>query len=342
HPARLVRRWQQGRVADGKIHEAAERIGHAADGIPSGGGMGIDAEREPAVPGEILELHRADENRRLKTGERVVADVLDAGGEFDVDVFALDRVAGDDLAAGGGEQGDKLGLQMDALDEEGVITALEGLPIGLNAPVRLARAIGEETRGVKPAGSHPRRREPAIHGEHGGRHQLGRVDFGDLHIPIGVADGPSYAFAYRWGARPEAKNFHPLVAAATAVMRAHLLGVRVVGTDTTSKSFRFGDFEYIRELLVVDVYSSAAPIDPEQDAVISPPWSTLPWHLLVLMEEAVARGWAAFSQSEARRRGVDWLDLVRPDAMKERLAGLVETFEREGYRPGSLTSLVSA
>ena len=93
---------------------------------------------------------------------------------------------------------------------------------------------------------------------------------------------------------------------------------------------------------MVDVYTSGVPIDPEQDAVIAPPWSTLPWHLLVLMEEAVARGWAAFSQSEARRRGVDWLDLVRPEAMKGRLAGLVETFEREGYRPDPLTSLISA
>ncbi len=150
----------------------------------------------------------------------------------------------------------------------------------------------------------------------------------------------SYAFAYRWGTGGE--NSDPLVAAATAVMRAHLLGVRVGGTDTTSKSFRFGDFEYVRELLVVDVYTSAAPIEAEQDAVIAPPWSTLPWHLLVLMEEGVARGWAAFSQSEARRRGVDWLDLVRSAAMRERFAGLLETFERDGYRPDALTSLVTA
>jgi hypothetical protein len=154
----------------------------------------------------------------------------------------------------------------------------------------------------------------------------------------------AYAFAYRWGARTDREDAHydPLVAAATAVMRSHLLGVHVVGTDTTSKSFRFGDFEYVRELLVIDVYTSAAPLDPEQDAVIAPPWSTLPWHLLVLMEQAVERGWAAFSQSEARRRGVDWLDLVRSDAMKARLLGLVETFERESYRPDTLTSLVSA
>jgi hypothetical protein len=33
------------------------------------------------------------------------------------------------------------------------------------------------------------------------------------------------------------------------------------------------------------------PEDPEQDAVLAPPWSTLPWHLMVLMEEAVGRGW---------------------------------------------------
>ena len=46
---------------------------------------------------------------------------------------------------------------------------------------------------------------------------------------------------------------------------------------------------------------------------MAPPWSTLPWHLLVLMEEAVERGWAAFSQAEAQRRGVDWLDLVRSE-----------------------------
>jgi hypothetical protein len=154
----------------------------------------------------------------------------------------------------------------------------------------------------------------------------------------------SYAFAYRWGARPNGDDWRsdPLVAAATAVMRAHLLGVRVVGTDTTSKSFRFGDFEYVRELFVIDVYTSVPPVDPEQDAVIAPPWSTLPWHLLVLMEEAVDRGWAAFSQSEARRRGVDWLDLVRSEPMNARLADLLDKFEREGYRPDPLKSLVSA
>jgi hypothetical protein len=152
----------------------------------------------------------------------------------------------------------------------------------------------------------------------------------------------SYMFGYRWGVGGNGNDPDPVVAAATAVMRTRLLGVRVIATDTTSRSFRVGDFEFVRELFVVEVYTSTPPVEAEQDAATAPPWSTLPWHLVVLMEEAVERGWGAFSQAEAQRRGVDWLDLVRSDATSRRLAELVETFEREAYRPDRLTALVSA
>src|SRR5262249_41468262 len=119
----------------------------------------------------------------------------------------------------------------------------------------------------------------------------------------------AYMFAYRWGGGTavDEGTSDALVAQATAVMRARLMGIRVVGTDTTSKSFRFGDFEYVRELFVVEIYSAVPGFEPEQDAVVAPPWSTVPWHLLVLMEQSVVRGWAAFSEPEARRRGVAWL-----------------------------------
>jgi hypothetical protein len=154
----------------------------------------------------------------------------------------------------------------------------------------------------------------------------------------------AFMFAYRWGSpgAGEEAHYDPAIDAATAVMRARLAGLRLVGVDTSSKSIRFGDFEYVRELLVVDVYTTTPPIDPEQDAIVAPPWSTLPWHLLVLMEEAVNRGYAAFSQQEAARRGVEWLDLVRSDTLKPKLEALVETFARDGYRPAILAPLVSA
>ena len=60
------------------------------------------------------------------------------------------------------------------------------------------------------------------------------------------------------------------------------------------------------------------------------------------MEEAVSRGWGAFSKSEAARRGVEWLDIVRSEKMTGRLASLVEAFEREGFRPPAVQSLVTA
>ena len=154
----------------------------------------------------------------------------------------------------------------------------------------------------------------------------------------------AYMFAYRWGVRSESDPSHydPVIDSATAPMREHLAGLRVVGTDSTSKSFRVGDINIVRELFVIDVYSNGVPEDPEQDAVVAPPWSTIPWHLLVLMEEAVSRRWAAFSEGEAARRGVEWLDLARSEPMNRQLASLIATFAREGYRPEALRPLVSA
>ena len=153
----------------------------------------------------------------------------------------------------------------------------------------------------------------------------------------------AYVFAFRWGVRREGDETHydPYVDVATAPIRAPLAGLRIVGADPTSRSFRIGDVNFVRELLLVDVYTTIVPQQPERDGVVAPPWSTLPWHLVVLMEEAVGRGWAAFSQAEAARRGVEWLDLVRSDETNRKLASLAAGFEREGYRPETLRTLVS-
>src|SRR6266851_3796680 len=150
----------------------------------------------------------------------------------------------------------------------------------------------------------------------------------------------AYIFAYRWAIQGDTAPYDPAIAAATAPLRQRLRALRITGVDTTSKSFRIADVNFIRELFLVDVYADIPPGDLEQGAVFAPPWSTLPWHLIVLMEEAVGRGWAAFSEEEAARRGVEWLDLVRSDALKMRLAGLVDQLEREGFRPATLETLV--
>jgi hypothetical protein len=152
----------------------------------------------------------------------------------------------------------------------------------------------------------------------------------------------AYAFAYRWSGRADDARAHydPLVDRSTAPLRERLIAVRVAGREPVSRTFRVADVDFVREIFQIEVYLTMAPGRPEREAVFAP-WSTLPWHVLALMEQAVERGFAAFSQEEAARRGVEWLDLVRSEPQKERFLSLVEAFEREGFRPEALRSMVS-
>jgi hypothetical protein len=136
-------------------------------------------------------------------------------------------------------------------------------------------------------------------------------------------------------------HYDPVIAAATAPLRRHLVAVRAAGADTASKSFMVGDVKFVRELFTFEVYLDIGRADPDWNAVVAPPWSTLPWHVLALMEEAVTRGWAAFSEAEAKRRGVPWLDLVRSQELNAKLASLVAQFEREAFRPEALRAYVT-
>jgi hypothetical protein len=149
-----------------------------------------------------------------------------------------------------------------------------------------------------------------------------------------------YVFAYRWGARgaTDGPDYDPAIDRSTAPIRERLAGVRVVGVDKTTQGF--GDFKFQREIPVIEVYLNSSFPDASETATIAPPWSNVPWHLIVLMEEAVRRGWAAFSPEESERKGVEWLDLARGQ-VKDRLAELAEEFERRRHVPESLAGLVT-
>jgi hypothetical protein len=153
----------------------------------------------------------------------------------------------------------------------------------------------------------------------------------------------AYAFAYRWSARAGDTDpaYDPHIEAATAMLRRHLVAVRIAGAETASRSFRVGDVDFVREVFTVDVYLALAPDNADWNAVVAPPWSAVPWHLLVLMEEAVTRGWAAFSQGEAQRRSVAWLDLARSAELSAKLLSLATEFERAAYRPDTLQGRVT-
>jgi hypothetical protein len=148
-----------------------------------------------------------------------------------------------------------------------------------------------------------------------------------------------YAFLYRWGGGDRARE--PALAPAFAAIEERLAGVKVVRVNRTTHTIAEG-LEVVTRTPVVEVYLRDAPGDETQVAALAPPWSTVPWHLLALMEAAVERGGAAFSETVALRRNVPWLDLVRDPVLQAQLQDLAAQFEREGYRPAALQDLVSA
>ena len=135
-------------------------------------------------------------------------------------------------------------------------------------------------------------------------------------------------------------SFDPGIARSTGLMRDWLAGLKVIEVKTLIRDFG-DDIKFTYQVPVIDVYLNHRSTDPWEAAAVAPPWSTLPWEVLVLMEEAVKRGIAAFSEDEAQRLGVPWLDLVRDRATGERLAALVDEFRQEGYRPPPFKALVS-
>jgi hypothetical protein len=141
-----------------------------------------------------------------------------------------------------------------------------------------------------------------------------------------------FAFAYRWSARD------PEIDRATAVLREWLAAVRVVKVDSEIKDF--GELQIVYEVPQVEVYLRDAA-EPSVAEAIAPPWSVVPWQLVALMEEAVTRRLAAFSETEAKRRGVAWLDLARDAKVKTTLASLLVELERRVFVPEPLRGHVT-
>lgn len=165
-------------------------------------------------------------------------------------------------------------------------------------------------------------------------HDRTRMTVADILYP--------YVFAYRWGVphSPNGTEYDPLIAASTTLMRDWLAGIRVLREEQDVKKTQEGTFKF--PVQVVEVYLTHTLNDPQQLAAVAPPWSSLPWHLIALMEEAVKRNAAAFSEGEAKRRGVPWLDLVRDQKLKDRLAALTEDLRSQAYVPAALRQFVTA
>jgi len=123
-----------------------------------------------------------------------------------------------------------------------------------------------------------------------------------------------------------------------AALRDAVAAVRVVRSDVEVKEL--GDLQLMHHVVLVEVYLKHA-VDSRHAPAIAPPWSPVPWQLSVLLEEAVNRNLAAFTEAEARRRGVPWLDIVRDGKIKAALATMAADFERRAWVPEGLRGLVT-
>ena len=152
-----------------------------------------------------------------------------------------------------------------------------------------------------------------------------------------------FVFAYRWGAKSGlgGNSHEPRLEPVLAALQERLVGIKVVRVERSTHDIAEG-LKVIQKTPVLEVYLKNAPGDDRQLAALAPPWSTVPWHLLALMEEAVIRGHAAFSEEEAARRKVPWLDLVRDPSLGAKLQDLIARFERQGYRPAALMDFVTS
>jgi hypothetical protein len=183
---------------------------------------------------------------------------------------------------------------------------------------------------LKPAGAGVTARQKIVY----------RVLLSNLHDgqKMSVADILyPYAFASRWGVSG-ARTYDAEVDRATATLRQALAAVRVVRVDMEVRAV--DDQQYIYQVPLVEVYLKTA-FDPRYAPAVAPPWSPVPWPVMALMEEAVGRGLGAFSEREARRRHVPWLDLVRDRKTSAALASLVADFERRAWVPDALRGLVT-
>ncbi len=151
-----------------------------------------------------------------------------------------------------------------------------------------------------------------------------------------------FVFAYRWsgGRVHDPRAYDPSVDRATALMRRHLVGLQVAGIQKVVRDLG-GDLVLRYDVPIVRVYLNvAAPA--EQAGDIALPWSTVPWHVLVLMDEAAARGIGALSAEGGAPARLEALDLVRAAGQKARLVRLVDEFAATGYVPEALRGWASA
>jgi len=123
-------------------------------------------------------------------------------------------------------------------------------------------------------------------------------------------------------------SFADVVHAYAFAKPEQLRGVRLLRVET--ETLAFGEDKLSYEVPVIEVYLDGAT--GGDAATVAPPWTTLPWHLLALLEEGARRGYFKLSE----------VDPVRNAAIVQRLGVLARELEERAYVPPALISHVNA
>lgn len=158
-----------------------------------------------------------------------------------------------------------------------------------------------------------------------------------------------FAFAYRWGTPPPrsgaagdgraSRTYDPVVDRVTVLARRYLAGVKIVRVQKVVRDLG-ADLKIRYDVPIVRVYLRYAGADA-YTPLVAMPWSTVPWHVLALIDEAARRGIGTLSPEAAQALGTPALDLVRSPAQEARLAALVGEFASSEYVPEALRGIVT-
>jgi hypothetical protein len=142
-----------------------------------------------------------------------------------------------------------------------------------------------------------------------------------------------YALGLPW------RSQEPAVVRATARLRERFVALRALRVETDVLAF--GEDKLTYEVPIVEAYVTGGGGDAHEAALSAPPWTTVPWHLLALAEEAVSRGLATFSREAAAASGRPWLDLARDPALTPRLRALLDDLAQRAFVPPALAGTVT-
>ena len=170
-------------------------------------------------------------------------------------------------------------------------------------------------------------------------HDGTKMSVADALYPLALASRWSAVRDGRGGAAAARGDHDAALAAWSARLRDRLVAVRPVKVETLVREY--SDVKFIYDVPVIEVYLDRAGGDDESIAIASP-WSSAPWHVLALMDEAARRGLGAFSHDAASARGVAWLDLVRDPKQITALAALADELRVKNYVPSALKALATA